>query len=419
MVRFPIVIFALIIGLSAVARADDAQEFAERHARLKKGDADSRLDLADWCQRRGLLHQQAEVLIEAVKLRPEDEKAYARLLEVDARRVRPIDAEWAGKIEKLLGASFRLLHSEKFTLLTDVDDATARAQLVLMERAYRAFYDEAPRIGLRPLPPPGRLVCVFFERHGEFKDFQKRFEGGDVAWNAGHYSWRTNRTSFFHDKDSPVFAEVRENISRMETRIGFLKEELAKLPQNATARRLEAQRELRQLDRASAELTMRLKFAGTLGTASKTYHEVTHQLAFNSGLQQRGRAYPFWLSEGLACLFEITDPDGSAGPRRVHQYKLAAWRKLQEEGKLTPLRDLLAHRPGDDDDAEAVAGYYAQVWALMHYLWNQRPRQLAAMMGAIDATPRIDDWQALFSKHLDDEEATVERAWRKYMDELK
>ncbi len=67
-------------------------------------------------------------------------------------------------------------------------------------------------------------------------------------------------------------------------------------------------------------------------------HEMTHQLAYNSGLQKRGVMYPLWVSEGLATFFEGSalpqwDPIGNTARRRT----LA---KLHAGGALLSLREL-------------------------------------------------------------------------------
>jgi hypothetical protein len=318
----------------------------------------------------------------------------------------------------LLGETFRLYHSPHYTLLTDMNIDAAKDQLTSLEAAYTTFYREVPAIGLRPLPPPGRLVCVLFAKYDDYRDFQKRFEGNDVAWDAGQYSWRTNRIAFFDDKDSPLLRDAREKVSQFETRIEFLRSELDQLAATATARRLQIQREIKRTGAQLEDLKARLAFAGKLGTLSKTRHEATHQLLFNSGLQRRDRQYPFWLAEGLATLFEVADRDAHASPKLVNTFRLRGYLRDREDNQLLPLKDLLAYRPADNDDTDRVAGRYSQAWGLLHFLWNKRPEDLKAYLESIEKDGAPKDWSEPFERHFGRDVDGLDQEVRRYLEEL-
>ena len=177
-------------------------------------------------------------------------------------------------------------------------------QAEAMEDTYLLFYRNAAAIGLRPMPPPNRLVCVLFEKFDDYTDFLRKFEGMQNSWAGGYYSWRTNRASFFQDRDNPVFKDVREKIASIESTLKELHEQMDNLGGGQTAKRLKIQDQLKHNNAMLADINARLNYAGRISTLSKTRHEAAHQLLFNSGIQKRSNGYPFWLSEGLAMLFE-------------------------------------------------------------------------------------------------------------------
>ncbi|HEV8290433.1 MAG TPA: DUF1570 domain-containing protein, partial [Tepidisphaeraceae bacterium] len=297
-------------------------DYLERYHKLSEKDVDGRMNLADWCKRNDLHQQRADLLTEVLKLRPGHDVAYLELMDADQKRFRPVDKQWAQKLEALLGGRLKLTHSAHFTVLSDCDEQAAQMQAEAMEDTYLLYYRNAAAIGLRPMPPPNRLVCVLFEKFDDYTDFLRQFEGLQNSWAGGHYSWRTNRASFFHDRDNPAFKEVREKIAELEATNKDLHEQMDQLGDGQTAKRLKVQDQLKRNSAALADINARLNYAGRLSTLSKTRHEAAHQLLFNSGVQKRGKGYPFWLAEGLAMLFESVDPQGRAGPSLVNAYRL-------------------------------------------------------------------------------------------------
>jgi hypothetical protein len=348
--------------------------------------------------------------------RTPSEGAYRELMHLDASRGRTIDPDWAKKVGELLGPEYRLRHGPHFSLLTNVEDAQADEQLKIMESAYRSFYLETTRLGVRPLPPQRRLLCVLTARESEFRDFMKRFEGLDVAWSSGMYSWRTNRTVFYHESDRDVFREARGRVADLAARVARLREEMEAKSPSDTKARVRLQEELRKATWQHSALERRVADVAGQATGGKTRHEVTHQLLFNSGVQRRGRDYPFWLSEGLACLFE--DAAG-AGPTKVNEYRLERYRRLEKDGKLQSIPDLLSNRPAGDDALAQVVGDYAQSWALCHLLWNRYPAGMRDYLQELQDADRVRDWHAMFARHFTDDYRTLELELKDYVERLK
>jgi hypothetical protein len=385
-----LVLFAALFPRGLRADSDLVLTYLERYHRIPEKDVASRLELAEWCAANRLQDQRASLLTEVLKLQPDHPVAYRELLDADAHRIRAVDRDWARKLESLLGPGFRLHHSSHFTILTDAEDDAATSLAETLEDVYRTFYRQLPAIGLRPMPPPGRLVCLLFEKYDDYRDFLRRFEGINNDWIAGQYSWRTNRASFFNDKDNPIFKDVREKLASLDTQLARLRIELETTAPTEIATRLRIQSQTRQASALRADMTSRLAYAAKTSTLSKTRHEAAHQLLYNSGIQKRGRPYPFWLNEGLATNFEPPASEGKSGPQLSNPFRLKTYQDLAKEGKLLPLAELIAYRPGQADEAVEVAGRYAQAWALVHYLWTQRSEQFKEYMEAIDKSEKPD-----------------------------
>ncbi|MEM1185091.1 MAG: hypothetical protein AAGI53_08805 [Planctomycetota bacterium] len=147
-----------------------------------------------------------------------------------------------------------------------------------------------------------------------------------------------------------------------------------------------------------AELTQRLT-----GTAAQTFLQIerggfafnsqavywdigphdTLQIAAHEGWHQYTQAVfnvplPVWLEEGLATYFAgfTWDPNSPANnPRPIFRpwsnpERFDTLRTIASQGRLVPLQDLLNSRPQDliRTSSDSTLGYYAQVWALAHFL---------------------------------------------------
>jgi hypothetical protein len=119
---------------------------------------------------------------------------------------------------------------------------------------------------------------------------------------------------------------------------------------------------------------------GSERTLSVLGHEGWHQ--FND----RNFAFrlPSWLDEGVATLFETHQfRDGTFHfDPADNQYRLETLKKTLDEGKMTPLRELIATTPGDvlaSDQTDAVRAFYSQSYAFVRFLREaDSGRRLAA-----------------------------------------
>lgn len=108
---------------------------------------------------------------------------------------------------------------------------------------------------------------------------------------------------------------------------------------------------------------------GLRDTLAIAAHEGWHQYTQRVFVE----ALPVWLEEGIACVMEgfRSDPDGRPvmlGWANVERFD--ELRDASARGALMPLEDVLSTTPQNllDESPTAALTYYAQVWALVHFL---------------------------------------------------
>ncbi len=123
-------------------------------------------------------------------------------------------------------------------------------------------------------------------------------------------------------------------------------------------------------------------------------HEYTHHFMANIG---QG-ALPGWFSEGLAEYY-ATATVSEAGAASFGLPSAGRQRTLQQ-GRWLPMDQLLRARGSFDIDSETGRGlYYAQSWALTHWLLADptRARALGAYLNAVNNGRDVSEaWQASF-----------------------
>ncbi len=129
--------------------------------------------------------------------------------------------------------------------------------------------------------------------------------------------------------------------------------------------------------------------------AATIIHEATHQTAFNVGIHNRFADQPRWLVEGLATMFEARGVWDSQSYHtlkdRLNAGRLADFRaglKLRKPGTLASL-------VASDQLFKTNSGAaYAEAWALMSFLCETRPRQVAEYLNKTAARPDFGSYFA-------------------------
>jgi tetratricopeptide (TPR) repeat protein len=146
------------------------------------------------------------------------------------------------------------------------------------------------------------------------------------------------------------------------------------------------------------------------GVDRVVFHELTHYFLRNTVSSQ----VPLWFNEGLAEFYSTFTARKDAVSVGLPVAEHLAWLHQQS---LIPLKDLFAitHDSKDYHEGNRQGVFYAESWALVHYLMVGNPArrdQLGTYVGLIASGKSIDDaFHAAFHTTFDD----LERELRKYV----
>lgn len=321
------------------------------------------------------------------------------------------------RAEQAAGVRLNRVETRHVVVLSDADLAWTRESAQLIERARTKFYAFCDSIGYPAYPHRTKLLCVLFADYAAFRHFASHQDDLQSDWIAGYYSIPHNRVVLYDERSGPGFAEAFADLDEHDRTVDRKVSELGtQLPATRQASRLEL---MRQADTArrgiNAQRDSLSRQARQFGI-SKTLHEAIHQLSFNSGLQTPGKAYPLWLSEGLAIAFETDRPHRSFGPGYGSSDRMGLFRRARDEGVLVPLDELITLERVPPELAPRVDLVYAQCHALFELLYKNRRREMANYFRSLqqargDESP--SEMIRLFEMHFGELEH-VERALQRY-----
>jgi hypothetical protein len=288
-----------------------------------------------------------------------------------------------------LPEGFRVHHTEHYVICYDTSKAYAEWSGQLYERLYNAFYKYWADRGVELTPPEVPLVALVFQTKQSYADYAKEELGAATDAIVGYYSLRSNRVMMY-DLTGVEGASFGD-------RAGF-------------SARVNA-----ILSRPDAEMTV-----------ATIIHEATHQLAFNSGMQQRLADIPLWLSEGMAVYFETPDLKNSRGWTKVgavNQKRLVTFLKYAQQRPADSLATLIS---SDDRfrDTKTGAIAYAEAWALNYYLIRNHKQEYAQYLKLLaDKGPllydgpeqRLKEFTSIFGEDLQ----RLDAAFVKYMSKVR
>ncbi len=137
------------------------------------------------------------------------------------------------------------------------------------------------------------------------------------------------------------------------------------------------------------------------------FHEYGHHFMF----QYHNKAYPGWFVEGFAEYFAPSE----MGMSRVRYglYRPGRINSLVQTNSWVPMEEVLRSRLSTTS-AERAAAYYAQAWALTHYMIGdpERQRQLSAYLVAV--SQGVDPMEAL-EEHIGRTPDQLARELRSYL----
>ncbi|HEX6972794.1 MAG TPA: tetratricopeptide repeat protein, partial [Vicinamibacterales bacterium] len=151
---------------------------------------------------------------------------------------------------------------------------------------------------------------------------------------------------------------------------------------------------------------------GGAGDRALVLHEYAHHV-----LRRSVRPLPLWLNEGLAEFYSTFDHDTRLAPAVVGRPPAQALAVLRSS-PLLPLAEILETRSSSAllQDLDRARVFYAESWALVHYLTIGRPGASPAQLGALAdalarAVPPDDAFRFAFEMSLDD----ADRELRNYV----
>ncbi|MFP6673371.1 MAG: DUF1570 domain-containing protein [Pirellulaceae bacterium] len=283
--------------------------------------------------------------------------------------------EMSSQLVKEMPAGFRIHKTAHFLICYNTSKAYAQWCGALYERLYRAFYGYWKSAGITLHEPRYPLVAMVFENRQTYLEYSRLDLGSAATAAIGYYNIRTNRT-------------IAYDLTGVEQLKGG--------PQRFSS----ASHINRVLSQPAAERTV-----------ATVVHEATHQLAYNSGLQQRYADNPFWVSEGMAIFFETPDLKSTKGWRTlggVNRVNLFNFRKYLRQRPGDSLQTLLSTDQRFRDPALAASAY-AEAWALNYFLLRTRKdqyvtflRKLAAQspLTPVDEVRRLSEFKAAFGGDL-------------------
>lgn len=319
------------------------------------------------------------------------------------------------------GSSLRV--TPHFLIVYDTNDAWAQSRGRLFEMAWSAFFHDMTAAGFHPAPPDRRLVCVLLSRYQDYLDYARRHHTAHVAGTGGYYNWATNRVIVFDNRTSPAMAPIVQKIQQLQAALAQFDEAIDRAGRAGDATLRDHLRTRRAL--VVQDLTqLQSRYAGAAGLTdiAQTFHEATHQLAFNTGVQSRRGGYPFWLTEGLATTFETINPALPTGPGADNPRRRRRLTEAFHAHRLVPLADFIGLIQLPDNTTDQQRGdAYAQAWGLFDFLFRTRPDGLRRLFKTLATAENPLDAAALRRAFERDIEPLhgLDQGWVAYLAALK
>lgn len=284
------------------------------------------------------------------------------IAQAGSRMVPVTEAAECRDLVEQFGPRFFMHPTRHFALIYATDHAWALAMGRVLEETHEEFYRTFREAGFDPKPIEGRLTWVCFVSYGDFDDYARRADRMDMSWSDGYYSARTNRVALVRPGKGSTLRE------------GGVEASLA-LKASRGNSDLYPVTESEGGEQVAAEDSIAVD-------ESRATHELSHQLAFNSGIQKRGVMYPMWVSEGLATSFE-REATGGTGLREDNPVRRRCLIEAYRGGRLMPLEDFLTLTRLPASDPSATREIYAQAWSVFRFLFSDRREELRRYLAAL------------------------------------
>jgi hypothetical protein len=362
------------------------REWKARRAKALVGGAAARFAAAWWALENGLTGQAEAMLRQAHDADPHHQPT-ARMVALLDKLAEPWPELDLNSLRSAAGVALATAKGPHVVLLHQHSQAEAEERIDLLERVLTTYFLVLAAQGIdRPLPSR-RLPSVWFAEREDYVRFLHG-EGADAFRSTCGYFHPTRNALFTYDSRSASW--YRSAAQAIPSR----------LSPDAQRRRLLLDLERRAVD---------------LGTAA---HEMVHQLMANTGFPPHHDDFPYWLHEGFAAQFEVVRGGRWAGLGRIHDIRLADWRRVQPPPALAPLIHDTGFGHGYQRDR------YAAAWALVYFLRKEHPGEFLTFLDLLcvpghDPDARGERTLRAFRAAFGDDLDALEAAWHRYLDALR
>jgi len=284
---------------------------------------------------------------------------------------------------------FRIHRTANYVICYNTSSAYAQWCGALYERLYRGFFSYWRHRGLELVEPDWPLVALVFDDRASYAQYARPELGAAAGAIIGYYSMHSNRVTMYDLTGADG------------------------LPQSSTTT-------------TAAHINQILSQPAGERTVATIVHEATHQLACNSGLQQRFAGVPLWVSEGLAVYFETPDLSNAKGWRGIGEVNHVSLRKFQRSRDDRPEDSLLSLLREDDRlrDPGTAGAAYGQSWALVWYLLRRREEEFLAFLRSLSKVRPLeslspDERESQFKAHFGHDLDTLDADLVRTMERLR
>lgn len=281
-----------------------------------------------------------------------------------------------------MGVAYASISSRHYRLLFAGKREFAVQRKVILEATRRNFLGFVRRLHLPINADHEMLLVILLDNERQMQGFYRRASGGEqrlAEWVAGYYDSGHNWSVFYNQRNGKELEQTEQYLNRMAQRLlsipggpdTIIQIDLPSGPVDKSKRSL-----AREMESEWARVIREVARFNTV----VTQHEGAHQIAYNTGVQDPNAAYPFWLSEGLACVFEV--PPQRKGRRqgaaRINGDRLAVFSQLLKEHRNLGIEAMVAS--GQASPPISIRAAYAESWAMFAFLFNRHADELAEYM---------------------------------------
>jgi hypothetical protein len=388
---------------------------------VQAGDADACIEAGRWALHHGLLPEFYKAASAAWKLAP-NHPTVQRLAALKRKMDAPLPTsiEQEQEIRKVVatGRPMSFFRSKHFVLMHDTPIPTrgrgkgsrASNRLELLETVYESFLLKYCLEGCELDVPKEQLKVVLFGNKQDFLNCSEDIKP-ILSKVEGFYDKKDN-VSVFYDQatDEGYMALERIGLELKDIRDTAVRE---RSPGAADLRRLvDTLQMLTEVSRENTDIEV-------------TSHEITHQLAANTGLTPNEAPVPVWAAEGVATYFECPKDAAWSGIGTVNKQRLNWYRGLAGDREHSSIDFTVSDRVFMDAVTdEAIMHAYGQAWALTHFLMERHFDRLVKYyrsLALIQSEKRLTAEQNIqaFDNVFGDIKAQLSVEWRNYMRSLK